>query len=135
MGVKGDGVMELANGAVTDPRGVGWTVRRKWMEGPTTIMDGDSLVDVILSVGQLLCLLAWPFWFAAKFLGVPWKIVVERENREVGTERVRGWRASTRRMDEIRRHIGMAGGDRSSAPMQIQPMRIHQQPRPDYWYR
>ena len=57
----------------------------------------------------LLVLLAWPFWFVAKFLGVPWTIVIERTGREVGTERVRGWRASERRMDEIRQSILGAG--------------------------
>jgi hypothetical protein len=71
--------------------------------------DSDGVVGAIFAVVVLLVLLAWPFWFVAKFLGVPWTIVIERAGREVGTERVRGWRASGRRMDEIRRSILAAG--------------------------
>lgn len=79
------------------------TVRRKWMYAPDTVGDSDGVVGGIFVAVALLLFLAWPFWFAAKFLGVPWTIVIERDGREVGTERVRGWRASERRMEEIRR--------------------------------
>ena len=79
------------------------TVRRKWMYVPDTVGDSDGVVGGIFAAVVLLLFLAWPFWFAAKFLGVPWTIVIERDGRGVGTERVRGWRASQRRMDEIRR--------------------------------
>lgn len=83
-----------------------WTVRRKWMTAPDVGTDSDGIVGAFLTVILLLALLVWPFWFAAKFLGVPWTIVVEQRSKEVGTERVRGWRASQRRIDEIRRGIG-----------------------------
>ncbi|MGA5540744.1 hypothetical protein ACPCIR_02725 [Mycobacterium sp. NPDC051198] len=101
--------MQLVNGAVTDPHGVGWTVRRKWMYVPDTSGDSDGVVGAIFAIVWLLVLLAWPFWFAAKFLGVSWTIVIERAGREVGTERVRGWRASGRRIDQIRQSILGAG--------------------------
>ncbi|OBB33109.1 hypothetical protein A5792_11880 [Mycolicibacterium peregrinum] len=67
------------------------------------------MIGAIFAIISLLVLLAWPFWFVAKFLGVPWKIVIERAGRELGTERVRGWRASARRMDQIRQSILGAG--------------------------
>ncbi|WP_139335368.1 hypothetical protein [Mycobacterium sp. GA-1841] len=91
---------------MTDPRGVLWSVRRKWMSAPDTWTDSDGVIGAIFSIAMLLQLLAWPFWFLAKFLGAPWTIVIEQAGREVGTERVSGWRASRRRMDEIRRDIG-----------------------------
>ncbi|OBF32199.1 hypothetical protein A5719_04295 [Mycolicibacterium peregrinum] len=101
--------MQLVNAAVSDPHGVTWMVRRKWMYAPDTWGDSDGVVGAIFAIVSLLVLLAWPIWFAAKFLGVPWKIVIERAGREVGTERVRGWRASGRRIDQIRQSILGAG--------------------------
>jgi hypothetical protein len=43
----------------------------------------------------------WPPWFIAKWLGVPWVILIERNGSEIGDERVRGWRESQRRIQEI----------------------------------
>lgn len=123
--------MGMQSETVTDPGGIAWTVRRKWMYAPGDSGDSDGVVGAIYAVIVLLVLVAWPFWFVAKFLGVPWTIVIERTGREVGTERVRGWRASERRMDEIRRNILTAGVPQQEAPSR----RDDQQRSSDYWYR
>lgn len=124
--------MEIKGEAVTDRWGVVWTVRRKWMEAPDTWTDSDGIVGTILSVILFLCLLAWPCWFAAKFLGVSsWTILIERGGTEVGTERVRGWRASGRRMDEIRHSILTAGVTQQVPP----PHLSARQSRSEHWHR
>jgi len=43
----------------------------------------------------------WPFWFIAHWLGLRWRIVIERDGEEVDEEWVRGWRKSGRRIQEI----------------------------------
>lgn len=62
---------------------------------------GTSTFGVVMFVLALPVLLAWPFWLLAKLCGVPWKVVTERDGEEVGREKVSGWRASGRRIDEI----------------------------------
>ena len=62
---------------------------------------GTSTFGVIMFLIALPVLLAWPFWLLAKLCGVPWKVVTERDGDEVGREKVSGWRASGRRIDEI----------------------------------
>jgi hypothetical protein len=92
---------------VTDPDGVQWSVRRRrWydMSGSLSGVDGNSLGDNPL-LGLLLLPLFfvawWPVWFIAHWLGLKWKIVIERDGTEVGDEQVRGWRKSQRRIQEI----------------------------------
>jgi hypothetical protein len=43
----------------------------------------------------------WPFWFMAHWLGLRWRIVIERDGEEDDEEWVRGWRKSRRRIQEI----------------------------------
>ncbi|MEH3133286.1 MAG: hypothetical protein PGN27_25305 [Mycolicibacterium neoaurum] len=84
---------------VTDPRGVQWSVRRRWWPfGEVFDPAFDGLIGLILVVPTLLL---WPLWFAAKGLGVRWRIVVERDGVEVESVLVRGWRRSAGRIDEI----------------------------------
>ncbi len=88
---------------VTDPGGVVWSVRRRrwyrlsyWMF--TDSGDGGlgSLVTSVVVLG-----LWWPFWFVTHWLGLPWRIVIKRDGKKVGEERVRGWLRSQRRIREI----------------------------------
>ena len=58
-------------------------------------------IGELMEVGQRTVRRKW--MYAPDTVGDSWTIVIERDGREVGTERVRGWRASERRMDEIRR--------------------------------
>src|SRR5689334_559994 len=91
----------LARGMVkvTGPNGVQWTVYGRWFPNwtrsclPDTDRGGD-LDTFFLAV-------VWPPWFIAKWFGVRWIILVERNGREVGEVRVRGWRKSQRRIHEI----------------------------------
>nr|MDT0526735.1 AAA family ATPase [Streptomyces sp. DSM 41633] len=64
--LEGVGRMEIRHEAVTDPRGVNWTVRRKWMSGPDTAGDSDGVIGTVFTAVVLLVFLAWPFWFVAK---------------------------------------------------------------------
>jgi hypothetical protein len=67
----------------------------------------DAALDWTILVTLLHVVFIWPFLFIAKWLGLlPWTIVIEREAKhggfkQVGTERVRGWRKSNRRIQEI----------------------------------
>jgi len=62
---------------------------------------GTSVFGVVMFLLALPMLLCWPFWFVAKFCGAPWKVVTERDGEEVAREKVTGWRASGRRVNEI----------------------------------
>jgi hypothetical protein len=87
---------------VTDPNGVRWSVRRRRWYSPFDLPSYDSgdggtgVVIVILLVGGW-----WPFWFIAHWVGLRWRIVIKRDDEEVGEERVRGWRKSRQRIQEI----------------------------------
>lgn len=85
---------------VVDPEGVTWRVRRWWWN-TVPWQTGFDTLDTIFFLLMLPFLLMWPFWLAAKWLGVAWSIRIERDGREVASERVRGWRASGRRIDEL----------------------------------
>ena len=90
----------MAKVTVTDPSGEEWTVGRWWLSG----FPGDTgigLIDMIIFLIVLPVLLAWPFWLASKWLGARWSIVVERDGKKVGEEKVRGWRKSGERINEI----------------------------------
>ena len=88
---------------------VKWRVRRLWwpLLGPMDMASwGSSTFGVVMFVIALPMILAWPFWLLLKFCGVPWKVVTERDGDEVAREKVRGWRASGKRIDELVAEIG-----------------------------
>lgn len=95
-----------------DADGVRWSVRRHWMP-LLTYLDmaswGSSWFGVLMFVIALPFLVAWPFWLLAKLFGVPWKVVAKRDGEEVAVEKVAGWRASGRRIDEISHGIRVGG--------------------------
>ena len=84
---------------MTDPSGVQWSVRRRWWPfGDVADLAFDGLLGLLLATPLLLL---WPFWFAAKGLGVRWRIIIERDGVEVETVLVRGWRRSGARIEEL----------------------------------
>ncbi|WP_370329421.1 hypothetical protein [Mycolicibacterium hippocampi] len=85
---------------VRDLDGVQWTVRRWWWR-TLPWETGFATLDMILLLIALPLMAMWPFWLMAKWLGVPWTIVVERDGTEVDRERVRGWRNSGQRITEL----------------------------------
>jgi hypothetical protein len=87
---------------VLDPEGVRWTVRRRWWKTLPWETGFDSL-DALFFVIMLPFMALWPFWLLAKWLGVSWTIVVDRDGERVAREKVRGWRASSRRIAELAR--------------------------------
>ncbi len=97
---------------VKDPDGVRWSVHRRWMP----LLDyldmttwGNSLFGALMFVVALPFLFAWPFWLLGKVCGVPWKIVVRRADEDVAEEKIKGWRASGRRIEEIVAGVEVAG--------------------------
>jgi hypothetical protein len=110
---------------VTDPRGVHWRVSRKWWEFEPRIPDAgtgqDKLAGFVTDV--LVQLLLFPLAFIVHSLGLPWVVVIERDDADdpervvyykddagevermmfyqVGKEKVRGWFRSGRRIQEI----------------------------------
>jgi len=90
--------------AVTDPNGVQWSVHRRWRPHSLNAVNptdtGDALISE-LTFNLVLIAVTWPFWFIAKWLGVRWKIVIERDGTVVGETLVRGWRKSQRRIQEL----------------------------------
>jgi hypothetical protein len=88
---------------VTDPNGVKWSVDRAWwvfdLFSGGSASGADQLGEIVL--GILLTVLLWPLFFIAHGLGLPWTIVIEREGRRVGKEKVRGWNRSGQRIQEI----------------------------------
>jgi hypothetical protein len=95
---------------VVDPHGRAWSVRRDWWPFPGDLLDFTGLFE--LAIGLLFVGL-WPFWLLAKFLGVRWVIVIERDGHEVGRELVRFSGRAKRRVNEIA--LGIANGGRSGA--------------------
>jgi len=70
---------------------------------------GVNWFGVVMFLLALPFLIAWPFWLLAKFCGVPWKITVSRDGEEVVEEKVKGWSASRRRVEDIARGIRSFG--------------------------
>lgn len=57
--------------------------------------------DLWLLVTFTLLVGWWPVWFIAHWLGLRWRIVIKRDGEEVDEQRVRGWRKSRRRIQQI----------------------------------
>ena len=75
-----------------------WTVYRRWLPNwNLSFLQGPDLSDV----GGYLLAVLWPPWFIAKWLGVRWVIAIERDGKVVCDARVRGWRTSQRRIQEL----------------------------------
>lgn len=89
----------------TDATGTLWSVERKWRPFPDVFDIEDDIFGWLGLLLALPALIFWPFWLLAKFLGVAWKIDIERDGRRVGREKVRGWHASSRRIDAITQEI------------------------------
>jgi hypothetical protein len=83
---------------VRDPNGVPWTVYRRWF--PHWDFSSFHGVDPG-DLGAYLLAVLWLPWFIAKCLGVRWVISIERNGIEVCDARVRGWRTSQRRIQEL----------------------------------
>ena len=83
---------------VVDAHGRAWSVYRDWWPFPGDILDFTDLLAVLVG---LLFVALWPFWLAAKFVGVRWAVVIECDGQQTGRELVRGWNRSTRRINEI----------------------------------
>ncbi|MCK0175383.1 MULTISPECIES: hypothetical protein [Mycobacteriaceae] len=80
---------------VVDPNGREWSVHRVWWPFPGVL---DLHLDLIALLLALPFVALWPFWVAAKWLGIRWTIVIERDGEEVGRELVRGWQRSQGRI-------------------------------------
>lgn len=88
-----------------DSNGELWEVERVWFDAGwsdfSDMLNGGDFLSAVFVAISVPLLLTWPFWFAAKFLGYPWAIVVRHADTEVRREQVRGWRASKLRVAEI----------------------------------
>lgn len=78
---------------VMDAAGAEWTVGRRLY--PYWADDGGA-VDAVY-----LYLVVWPFWFIAHWLGWPWVVDILRDGVFVSEEKVRGWRRSRQRIQEL----------------------------------
>jgi len=86
---------------LTDHNGTVWSIRRRWWSFP-------GALDLLGWVGDLigvLFIVLWPFWLLGKFCGVRWVITINRDGERVGRERVRGWKNSKLRMEEIAQEV------------------------------
>ena len=92
----------MAKVTVTDPEGAEWSVRRWWFK-TLPYQSGIDFVDFIIFLIVLPFMVAWPFWLASKWLGARWSVVIERDGTKVAEEKVRGWRRSGERIQEIAR--------------------------------
>ncbi|KUI24560.1 hypothetical protein AU195_01930 [Mycobacterium sp. IS-1496] len=105
-------VRDLTVPELKDANGARWRVRRRWMpllDRLDMLNWGNDWFGLLLFVIALPLVLAWPFWALGKLCGVPWKVVVTREGEDVAEERIKGWRASGRRIAEIVDGIRVAG--------------------------
>ncbi|NVN50050.1 hypothetical protein [Mycolicibacterium hippocampi] len=85
---------------VKDLDGTTWIVRRWWWRA-IPWETGFATLDMVILLVMLPFMALWPFWLVAKWLGMPWTIVIERDGVEVDRERVRGWRRSGERIREL----------------------------------
>ncbi|CRZ14755.1 hypothetical protein [Mycolicibacterium neworleansense] len=102
-----------------------WRPRRKmpddWGFGDASFTDGDDIIGIVLNVALLvllipvllltllvaaeflLLLLLLPLWVLARSVfGTPWIIVVRRDHKIVAEEAVRGWSATSARIDHLK---------------------------------
>jgi hypothetical protein len=87
---------------VTDPDGTTWSVRRWWLN-PSIGETGLGPLDALIFLIMLPFLLVWPFWLASKWLGAAWTVDIKRDGVKVGSEKVRGWKRSGQRVEELAR--------------------------------
>jgi hypothetical protein len=92
----------VAKVTVTDPEGAEWSVHRWWFK-TLPYESGIEFLDFIIFLIVLPFMVAWPFWLASKWVGARWSVVIERDGTKVGEEKVRGWRRSGERIQEIAR--------------------------------
>ncbi len=85
---------------VTAPGGQSVTVRRWWWR-TLPWETGFATIDAVIFLIVLPFMLMWPVWLVLKWCGVPWTVLVEHDGTEIARERVRGWRASGARIEEI----------------------------------
>jgi hypothetical protein len=86
-----------------------WAVHRRWWPFVRFDVFDVAFIGWFAVILALPLVVLWPVWLLAKFVGVPWKIIIERDGAEVGDERVRGWAASERRIAELVTEIGVGG--------------------------
>jgi hypothetical protein len=91
---------------VRDSGGTVWDISRRMWPFPGDLLD---LTDIVAVVIGLLFVVLWPFWLLAKFLGVRWAIVIQRDGHEVGRELVRGWSRSARRINVLALEVSAGG--------------------------
>ena len=85
-------------------------MHRDWWPFPGDLLDFTDVIEIAIG---LVFVVLWPFWLLAKFLGVRWVVVIERDGHEVGRELVPGGRKAKARVNEIALQI--ANGDRSGS--------------------
>ncbi|ART70422.1 hypothetical protein BTO20_19300 [Mycobacterium dioxanotrophicus] len=107
-----------------------------WGVGDMSLSDGDDVISIVLNIVVLvllipvvllallvaaeflLLLLLLPLWVLARSLfGTPWIIVVRRRHKIVVEEAVRGWSATSDRIEQLKAAIaaGEAGPAAASA--------------------
>jgi hypothetical protein len=84
-----------------DPTGFEWRIKRGWFVPPRLGATGLAIFDFIIFLVVLPFLIAWPFWFASKWLGADWSIEIWRGGVQLDEQRVRGWRKSKQRIAEL----------------------------------
>ncbi|HNM10492.1 MAG TPA: hypothetical protein PKI02_03510 [Mycobacterium sp.] len=107
--------------AVRDAANVRWTVRRVWWPFGTWLFDLPEWGG-LFAMGMLLLaplVVIWPFWLLARFLGVPWTLIVRRQGEEVRREKVKGWTGSRDRMTEILEEARREGGPEAESGARI----------------
>ena len=92
----------MAKVTATPPDDAQWSVRRWWFTA-LPYESGIQFLDFIIFLIVLPFMVVWPFWLMSKWLGASWSIVVERDGTKMGEEKVRGWRRSGERIQEIAR--------------------------------
>jgi hypothetical protein len=88
---------------VTDANGVKWSVYRRWGFRYWNPLDDSDDVSGDLLIILVQWVVMAPIWFVAKWFGVAWVVVIERNGTVVREVNVRGWRRSERRIQEFAR--------------------------------
>lgn len=110
---------------IRDPDGVQWLVDRKWLK---VFHEDEGFRDTVIAEWWMWRLMLWPFWFLAKLCGGRWQVVIERNGVVVKTERIRGWSASGRRIDEIIQAVSAGHAGPRGVPHQSQPQADQSKP-------